>query len=150
MELFQNGLRRFAFSISVFQLFSVSAFFQRRQLIAPVKDEPREAARAPETRDKNPRLGDGAKKPADVIFVGPIGDANLVAGEEAERSSDAMDRGPVIESLEQVAAELVLDAAADRDDDVFRADLPDEREKGFVFNRAPVLGRNVDLRNSES
>ena len=87
------------------------------------------AARAPEARDEDARLSDGAEEPADVIFVGPIGDADLVAGEKTERGADAMDRRPVIEMLEQIVAELVLHPAADRDHDMLRALSPNEREE---------------------
>ena len=57
-------------------------FFHWRQLLPPVEDQPRKRPRAPEARDEHARLGDGAEKPAEIIFVGPIGDAHLVAGEK--------------------------------------------------------------------
>ena len=111
-----------------------------------------EAPAPPETRNENFRLGERAEKPAEVVFVGPVWDPNLVAGEKSKRGADAMNRWPVIESLKKISAELVLHPSSNRDHDVPRAVLPGDLQQRFVSDRPSVFWRDEDvsLRNGDT
>jgi hypothetical protein len=117
----------------------------RRQPIAISGDQPRQFPRAPKARHEELRLGERAEKPADEIFVGPIGDARLVAREKAERRADAVDSRPMIEPVEKISAKLVLDPSPNCDHDVPRAVLPNDLQQRFVCDGSSVLRRDVDV-----
>ena len=126
--------------------------FQWRQPIPVFPDQPRKLPRAPETRNENFRLGERAEKPAEIVFVGPVWDPHLVAGEKSERGADAMNRWPVIESLKKIPAELVLHSSSNRDHNVPRAVLPGDLQQRFVSDRPSVFWCNEDvfLRNRDT
>jgi hypothetical protein len=87
-----------------------------------------EGAGMPVTGDVAGWFGEGADEPAEVEFVGPDGDVNLVAREEGDGCADAVDGGAVVEIAFEVEADAFLRAAAYGDDDVLRADAVEPLE----------------------
>ena len=83
------------------------------------------------------------ENPAEKKAVGPIGDRNLFACDEAKGRSSAMDRRPIREIFVQVISELFLCTAANRDDDVRRAILFNHRNKMSIFDFQAVLRRDI-------
>jgi len=97
-------------------------------------------------RDETFRFGEGAEEPAQIKLVGPDGDVDLVAGEEGDGGSDAVDRGTIVERTFEREAEPFLRAAADGDDDVLRMKLVEAIDEGGVGDGAAAINRShVDV-----
>jgi hypothetical protein len=82
--------------------------------------EGEEFAGIPVAGDVALRFGQGAKEPTEVILVCPDWDMYLVAAEESNGCTDAVDGGAAGEVAFEVKAEALLSAAPDRHNDVLR------------------------------
>jgi len=65
-------------------------------------------------------LREKAKQPAKIKAIRPIGNGDLIAGQEPQGRADAVNRRPVIKPLYYIVSELFLRAVADCDDNVRR------------------------------
>jgi hypothetical protein len=114
--------------------------------IAIAKHERQEFAGFPITWDVAFRLRDGTEEPAEVEPVGPDGDVDLIAAEEGDGGTDAVDGGVVGEVGFEIEAEALLRAAADGHDDVLRTNAVEAFEQRWVGDGAvTVHGSYVDV-----
>ena len=96
--------------------------------------------------DETRWLGQRAEQPAEIEFVGPDGDVDLITGEEGDGCPDAVDCGTVVERTFEVEAEAFLRSAAEGDDNVLRAEAIETFEqRGVGDGTAPVDGGHVDV-----
>ena len=93
------------------------------------ENQPGQSANAPKSRTQGSRLREDSKNPAEIKPISPHGNADLVAGDEAGGGADAINAGAITAVLFDVIADLVLHAAADGDDDMFRMACTDDFEQ---------------------
>jgi hypothetical protein len=92
------------------------------------------------------RFGEGAKEPAEVVLVGPHRDVDLIAAEEGDGSSDAVDSRAVREVALEVESESLLCSAANGDDDVLRTKTVEEVDQSWIIDGCvAVHGCHVDV-----
>src|ERR1700678_2561373 len=106
--------------------------FERGELAAVAEQEGEKFAGVPVAGDVALWLGDGAEEPAEVILVGPDGDADLIAAEEGDSCAEAVDGGALGEVSLEVEAEALLGAPADGYDDVLGAEAVNQGQEGWV------------------
>ena len=69
----------------------------------------------------------------------------MVARNESERGTRAMDRRPILEIFAQIITELFLCSAADRDDDVRRTTLFNQRKEILIAYFQAVARGNITI-----
>jgi hypothetical protein len=73
------------------------------------------------------RLSHQPQKPAEKNAVRPVRNCDLIACDESDCGTDAMDGGSIRQILAQVKAELLLRAATYGDDHLCRATILNQR-----------------------
>ena len=93
----------------------------RRQLFSVLPKQPGKFQTAGQSWYKGPRLSKQSPEPAEKEAVRPVGYCDLIACEEPERRTDAMDCRSIRQMFAQIMAEFFLCAAANPNDHVSRA-----------------------------
>src|SRR5205823_6723534 len=117
----------------------------RRRFVVVAEYEVHKLESSEVARDEDLRIAKTPDEPAEGKAVCPEGDARLVAAQKGDRRPDAVDPWRIVELSLEVQAELLLNTAADTDEDVRRPPSFDDREQvGILHGATPwVIRREV-------
>lgn len=91
------------------------------------------------------RLRDQSQEPAQTKTVGPIGNRNLIACNEAKRGPSAVYRRPIRQIFAQIMSKFFLRSTTDRNYDMRWPALLYQSKKIAIFDFQSVLGRDITI-----
>lgn len=118
---------------------------QRRHALPVAQHESDKLACRPVPGHVAPGFGEAAEEPSEIEAVCPHGNLNLVAAEECDGGSNAMNRGHRFEIPLQIKAQLFLCASTQGNDDMGRPVLANGLQEHLIFDRTLVERRDIHV-----
>lgn len=117
----------------------------RYRQLTPVPPDQRYKLRCRQVPRKKPsRRRKAAKQPSQVKPVCPVRNADLIAAQERDCRTDAMNCWKVIEVLLEVVPQSLLRSATQRDNHVFRSKRLESPDQFRILDLRSVHGRLVN------